>query len=48
MTLKRDLNFLFVPLWLLLDALAVALAVFCSYYVRFTLGWPPPEEHSCH
>ena len=44
MTLKRDLNFLFVPLWLLLDALAVALAVFCSYYVRFTLGWPPPEN----
>ena len=44
MTLKRDLNFLFVPLWLLLDALAVALAVFCAYYVRFTLGWPPPEN----
>jgi exopolysaccharide biosynthesis polyprenyl glycosylphosphotransferase len=44
MTLKRDLNLLFVPLWLVLDVLAVALALFCSHYIRFKLGWPPPEE----
>lgn len=44
MTLKRDLNLLFVPLWLIADALAIALAALSSYYVRFTLGWPPPEE----
>ena len=44
MTLKRDLNLIFVPLWLLCDALAITLAVFSSYHIRFTLGWPPPEE----
>lgn len=42
--MKWDLNLTFVPLWLVFDILAIALAVLCSYYVRFTLGWPPPEE----
>ena len=44
MTLKGDLRLILVPLWLILDVLAIGLAVLCSYYVRFTLGWPPPEE----
>lgn len=42
--MKRDLNLIFIPLWLLCDALAIGLAVVISYYVRFSLGWPPPEE----
>lgn len=42
--MKWDLNLIFVPLWLVFDILAIALAVLCAYYVRFTLGWPPPEE----
>ncbi len=42
--MRKDLTFLFVPLWFALDALAVALAVLLAYHVRFTLGWPPPEE----
>ena len=41
---RRSLSFSFVALWLLWDALAVAAAVLCAYYVRFTLGWPPPEH----
>lgn len=41
--MKRNLNLIFVPLWLMFDVLAVALAVLSAYYVRFTLGWPPPE-----
>ena len=44
MTIRKDLNLLFAPLWLALDALAIALAVFSAYHVRFTLGWPPPAE----
>ncbi|MDE2841250.1 MAG: hypothetical protein OXM03_11545, partial [Chloroflexota bacterium] len=42
--MKRDLNLIFIPLWLVCDALAIGLAVVTSYYVRFSLGWPPPEE----
>lgn len=42
--MKRDLNLIFIPLWLVCDALAIGLAVVISYYVRFSLGWPPPEE----
>ncbi len=44
MTFKGDLRLIFVPLWLIFDALAIGLAVLCSHYMRFTLGWPPPEE----
>ncbi len=44
MTVRRDLNLIFIPLWLVFDALAIGLAVILSYYVRFGLGWPPPEE----
>lgn len=42
--MKWDLNFIFVPLWLVCDILVIALAFLCSYYLRFQLGWPPPEE----
>ncbi len=42
--MKWDLKLIVVPLWLAFDILAIALAYLSAYYVRFTLGWPPPEE----
>ena len=41
---RRNLSLVFVSLWLLCDALAVTGAILCAYYLRFTLGWPPPEQ----
>ncbi len=41
---RRTLNVIFIALWLAFDTLAIALAFLCAHYVRFTLGWPPPEE----
>ena len=41
---RRTLNLIFIGLWLAFDTLAIAFAFLCAHYVRFTLGWPPPEE----
>ena len=41
---RRTLNLIFIALWLAFDALAIAVALRGAHHVRFTLGWPPPEQ----